>query len=331
MRGSLGFAVFAAMTACASAVELSDFATATNRAVQSRRALVGVFVNNDCLFCRRLEKSCSSPAFRKWSADKAFDVAWFTGPTNSPACKFCSESPNVFADYPVVAVWVPHGDGSAYKTNFVGRRESMPVTDARTLAECLMLSLDGILGSGDNAAEIGRLIKANTKQVSARCNFKPGASGSVETYPKSGVLSEDGPVVLLATPGRGSLFVGWKAPGGGWHSFARRINLRMSDPAGAYTAEFTTASNCAPARVSNTNVVLKAKLGQPFSHVFDVDDDARPLVFRGKMPPGLSVITADGEIRGQPRRAGVFEPTVFVSSPQRRETFSFKIRLEVEE
>lgn len=334
MKTDRMFAVVASLLAVlpAAAVDFSDFDAVTNRAVQTGRPLVAVFVSKDCHFCRRLEKACAANSFSEWIAGKPFDVAWVTGATNSPACRFCMDSPNALHDFPTVAVWAPAKDGTAFKTNFVGRRKSMPVTDARTLAECFMLSLDGILRTEKGSAEISGIVGRNVMKVDARKNVTPGADGTVTMRPESGLISEDGAVTLTAVPARGSIFVGWRSPDGKWHSFRPRIQVNADCTVGTYTAEFTAASNCAPAVVANKDAVVKMRKSEPFEFAFKVNDDARPLIFMAEnLPPGLALLRNDGVIRGTPRRSGKFKPLINVISSQRRERVAFTMDMEVEE
>ena len=139
----------------------------------------------------------------------------------------------------------------------------------------------------------------------------PYAVGPGTTVPAaSGAAVVNGkPVTLTAKPDKGAVFVEWVNAATGETFATPAIKVAPSE-ATLYVAYFRDAAECEDPEISGVTPSPNSMVGVPFSLKVSINEMAKPVKFTAsKIPAGLKINPATGEIYGVPTKAGNF-PTV---------------------
>ena len=149
--------------------------------------------------------------------------------------------------------------------------------------------------------------------------------------PEDGKLADGAKVELVAHPDEGYVFLDWLRPDGSSVAFSPHLTVSEEMAIGCYTARFKRQSQCLPPLlVSPSEVSVRAKVMEQFSHEILVDESCRPVKFLIKHPvAGVSVDPLTGVVTGSLSQATTktVEISVIGSDPGKTEK---TVRLTVE-
>ena len=313
----------------------ADFKGVLAKAESEQRPMVVLCTRKGCGHCARLEESIAGGVFRLWREDRAPLMAYvktgsrLSSPETLRAYEAFMKGSDKGHSVPYVCVYWPQ-KGSVNRVAFSGRRGMMGGLRDKLLVVELMSALDSALGvqvkDGHKSLE-SILELADAGRVSARAEV----GGTVTMTPEDGKLADGAKVELVAHPDEGYVFLDWLRPDGSSVAFSPHLTVSEEMAIGCYTARFKRQSQCLPPLlVSPSEVSVRAKVMEQFSHEILVDESCRPVKFLIKHPvAGVSVDPLTGVVTGSLSQATTktVEISVIGSDPGKTEK---TVRLTVE-
>lgn len=313
----------------------ADFAGVLAKAKSEQRPMVVLCTRVGCPHCARLEESIAGSVFRLWREDRAPLMAYvkagsrLSPPDTLRAYEAFMQGSNKGLSIPYVGVYWPQ-DGVVNRVEFSGRRGMMGGLRDKLLVVELMSALDRALGvqaKGGHKSLEKILELADAGRISVRAE----EGGTVTMTPDGGKMTDGAKVEIVAHPAAGYVFLDWLRPDGSSAAFEPYLTVSEEMAIGCYTARFKRQSQCLPPKlVSPTEVTVRVKVMEPFSHEILIDESCRPVKFRIKNPvAGVSVDPSTGVVTGALPQAttNAVEISVIGSDPGQTEK---TVRLSIE-
>ena len=315
---------------------MTDFETVTNMAASAHVPVVVVVTLNGCGHCSRLHKALTGAAVKSWQKKRDWYFVLVEKNKCLPAYELVRNTPSINKDAPYVGVYWTRPDGTKTMKNFPGRQGKMGVKKEKTLSLEWMLAVEAAVPGApgiENGVAAASIVQEAKIHIDTAIDQKGGAAGRVRMIPRVDFVREGQTVTLMAEPGQGSVFAGWRYPDGHFVYEKSQLAVGTHFLEGTYTAIFRRPENCAAPVLQLPKEEVVWTEGRREELKLRVNENAYPVSFSCEgLPPGMRLSSRlEGIILGRPETNGVWQVEVMadgVSRDQPTATGSFTVRVE---
>lgn len=222
----------------------TNFVAATNAAAAARLPVVVIALLPGCPSCVRLHQAIQREEIKAWQKNLGWYFVMITSSGASEALTFVKNIPVHNRKPPYVGVYWRRADGMCVMRNFSAKSGLMGIPAESSLGQEWMHAVEASVPGAPGVSFVPQ--HGLGVQVAVKVESERFGLGRVKMSPQVDVVQPGQKVILMAKPGNGSVFAGWRYPDGRIVHTGLQLTLDDQCQAGTYRAVFRRHKSNAP-------------------------------------------------------------------------------------